>query len=204
MTLAPWTLCALGFSLAALAGTLIAQRLYAGCVPFEDGPRSVAVAQWPFALGAAVFGWLTAAHTADARVLALTALVALALAACAFSDLRFGLVPDAITLPALGIVTTLAGLRHDAAPVFGALMIGVPFMLLALVSRGRGMGWGDVKLALLGGALLGAGQAALALSAACVTTSAIALAAGRRSAPAPLGATVAAAIAFTLALHPLG
>ena len=45
-----------------------------------------------------------------------------------------------------------------------ALIVVVPFALAALLSRGRGMGWGDVKLAAVAGALLGASNALLALA----------------------------------------
>ncbi len=40
----------------------------------------------------------------------------------------------------------------------------MPFAFAAYLSRGRGMGWGDVKLAAVAGAMLGASNALLALA----------------------------------------
>jgi prepilin signal peptidase PulO-like enzyme (type II secretory pathway) len=48
--------------------------------------------------------------------------------------------------------------------VVSSLIVVVPFAIFAYLSRGRGMGWGDVKLAAVAGALLGASNALLALA----------------------------------------
>ena len=72
------------------------------------------------------------------------------------------------------------------------------------MSRGRGMGWGDAKLAALGGALLGAREAALAFMLAAVAAAVIArrAACARDIAPRPIafGPYLAAAIVAMLPL----
>ena len=72
--------------------------------------------------------------------------------------------------------------------------------IAALASRGRGMGWGDVKLAALGGALLGVADATLAY----FVAAAVAYVIARRTAgvrrPIAFGPYLAASIAVTLTI----
>jgi prepilin signal peptidase PulO-like enzyme (type II secretory pathway) len=49
-------------------------------------------------------------------------------------------------------------------PLISAFVAFIPFACLAIVSKGVGMGWGDVKLAALGGAILGFETAFLAFA----------------------------------------
>ncbi|HKU81231.1 MAG TPA: prepilin peptidase, partial [Candidatus Tumulicola sp.] len=49
-----------------------------------------------------------------------------------------------------------------------AAALFVPFAIAAWSTKGRGMGWGDVKLVALAGAALGAPLAMLAMVAACI------------------------------------
>jgi len=84
-------------------------------------------------------------------------LLGLALIAVTFIDLETLLIPDRITLP--GIVVGLAthaypSPRDLGSAVFGCLLAGALFYLVALLSRG-GMGGGDIKLAAMLGAFLG-------------------------------------------------
>ena len=91
-----------------------------------------------------------------------------------FTDLEYGILPDKIIFPAVGValmyyvVSGVASL--GAGPVnvkdlvldvglltalFSAFGLSLFFILLIAVTRGRGMGWGDVKLGFLLGLVLG-------------------------------------------------
>jgi prepilin signal peptidase PulO-like enzyme (type II secretory pathway) len=199
----PIVAVAFGFALCAQAGTILAARLCATRVPFEDGPRPIAAQRWPFALAGAFLGAAAALHTTDFVQLGTLAAVALVLAACAFADLRWGIVPDAFSIPALVLVGLVALLRHDVNLLFGAAVVGLPLAAAAMLSAGRGLGWGDVKLASLGGALLGMQDAPLAVCGACVAAYAGALITRRMSRPVALAPYLAAGIAVALAIDPL-
>jgi prepilin signal peptidase PulO-like enzyme (type II secretory pathway) len=60
------------------------------------------------------------------------------------------------------------------------------------------MGWGDVKLVALGGAVLGIHAAVLAFAAACLIAVAVAALLKRRSEPIPFAPYLAVAIAVAL------
>jgi len=80
-------------------------------------------------------------------------------------DLKHYILPDSIVLPAIGIVLGYRALEimglgvENLSSLLGTLLAGVLasafFLMIFLVSRGRAMGFGDVKLALLMGFLLG-------------------------------------------------
>jgi leader peptidase (prepilin peptidase) / N-methyltransferase len=99
-------------------------------------------------------------------------------------DARTGLIPDSVTrataLAALALATLDGGALAAAA---GAYAVGGALLALHLVSRGRGLGLGDVKLGVAIGAGLGPLWGALAVGAAFVlgASYAIALLATRRA-----------------------
>lgn len=77
-------------------------------------------------------------------------------------DLKHRLVLDVITLPSLALALVLANLSPDVSIVralFGILIGGGLMLPFALVSEifhdGQGFGWGDVKLAMVIGAMTG-------------------------------------------------
>lgn len=79
------------------------------------------------------------------------------------TDLRKMLIPDRITYPAILVslvYTVLIGLWQ--AILMGILIAGF-FMLLIIITRGKGMGGGDVKLGALMGLALGFPNSMLAL-----------------------------------------
>jgi leader peptidase (prepilin peptidase)/N-methyltransferase len=93
------------------------------------------------------------------------------------SDLQTGRVPNRIVVPAIAAlfaaVAIMAAASTDASPllraVVGAVVVTGPWLVLGLVTMGRGVGGGDVKLAALVGLLTGlvdplAVEAALAVS----------------------------------------
>jgi prepilin signal peptidase PulO-like enzyme (type II secretory pathway) len=62
------------------------------------------------------------------------------------------------------------------------------------------MGWGDVKLAALGGAVLGAGAALIAFAAACLVAVGVAWARGRGAEPIAFAPYLVASIGAALLL----
>jgi prepilin signal peptidase PulO-like enzyme (type II secretory pathway) len=88
-----------------------------------------------------------------------------ALLVCTATDLLRYRVPNVITYPSIGLALAAAVLMPDAdlrGAVIAALLGGGMFLVLAIVTRG-GLGLGDVKLAVLIGAMLGLPAAYLAL-----------------------------------------
>ena len=83
-------------------------------------------------------------------------LIVYALIAIFVSDLRYQTIPDEVV--ALGVIISLLySLFFVGGFTFllSGLGAGLFFLLLVLITRGRGMGWGDVKLAFLMGLVLG-------------------------------------------------
>lgn len=98
--------------------------------------------------------------------------IVLMLAGCtvsAVTDLRTGLVLDRVTLPAL-IAAFGCALLSDAAlaSLCGSLCAAGSLYVLWFITKGRGIGLGDVKLAALIGAALGPTWSLTALGAAFV------------------------------------
>jgi len=193
-------LAALSFGAAAWAGTHVADVLCRGRVPYEDGPAVVNVGRVPFAVLGACVGFALALHGESPVHLALLLVVTLALAGCAAADFACGALPDVLTLGPLALVVALGAAARDWAPAFDAACIALPFALAAFASRGCGMGWGDVKLAALGGALIGAADATLAYGLVAAAAYLIARRTAGVRRPIAFGPYLAASIAATLTL----
>ena len=114
------------------------------------------------------------------------------------SDVRCGIVPDAFTLVPLAAVVVTAAVTQQWWVIASAAIVFVPFAGAALASRGRGMGWGDVKLVALGGAVLGYEAAILGFGLACAAAVLVALARRRGSEPIAFAPYLVAAIAIPL------
>jgi prepilin signal peptidase PulO-like enzyme (type II secretory pathway) len=75
-----------------------------------------------------------------------------------FADLKYGIIPDKIIYPAILVSAAYLFINHQSL-IINHLLTAVGaftfFLLLFLVTRGRGMGFGDVKLVILLGLLLG-------------------------------------------------
>lgn len=84
-----------------------------------------------------------------------------------FTDLRYGIIPDRITYPAI-IVSTVYSLQ-STDKFLSALGAAGFLLLLNRITRGRGMGLGDVKLAVLIGLFLGFPNIVVALYIAFLT-----------------------------------
>lgn len=173
---------ALFFGIAGCVGVLLAGTMKAE--PYEDGPTPARPPIPWIVGGCAVIGALVTTHTTDLAQIAVYSIVAGALAAIWCTDVRYGIVPDVFTLVPLGLIFVIAFLRQEPWPLLYAASVPfIPFAVTAAVSKGRGLGWGDVKLAALGGAVLGVQISLLAFAATCLVAVAYAYIRGRRSQP---------------------
>ena len=189
---------ALIFAGAAWGGVLTGEALCADLSAAPDGPRPVAFAPIMFPFAGAAIGPALVLH-GDAPVrLAVLAFAVFGLAGCAAADLRCGILPDLLTLAPLALTIGAGFIARDPAPVWGAVLVALPFAALALVSRGRGMGWGDVKLAAFGGALLGAPNAVVAFMLAALAAYLVARRGGRVREPIAFGPYLAGSIVAML------
>lgn len=116
---------------------------------------------WVEVVTALVFGLLAGRYGADLVVVPLLLLGA-SLVAVSVIDLRLLRIPDLVTFPTLALSLPLVlavSLHHDVADAaVGALVGMVTYFLLLFVPHlvyPRGMGFGDVKLALVMGLYLG-------------------------------------------------
>jgi prepilin signal peptidase PulO-like enzyme (type II secretory pathway) len=143
------------FACAAACGLALAQVLCAHVEPPEGGPPPQQLhPAIPIALSALV-GFLLGLHGASPMQTAIVALLCVPLNGAWYADARKGIVPDAFTLIPLALVACAVVLHHTWFVAISGLVTGGAFAIAALLSRGRGMGWGDAKLAALAGALLG-------------------------------------------------
>ncbi len=89
-----------------------------------------------------------------------------------FADLKYGIIPDKIIFPAIG-VSFLYLFINPSSLIINHLLFAIAaclfFLLLFLVTRGRGMGFGDVKFAFLMGLVLGFPNIIVALYVAFLT-----------------------------------
>ena len=105
----------------------------------------------------ALFALAGARYPDHAHVALATAYVVV-LVTCAFTDVLAYRVPNAITYPAI-VLALVAGLTMPGARpvdvVMGGALAGAVFLVPSLLTRGQGIGMGDVKLALFIGLALG-------------------------------------------------
>ncbi len=81
-------------------------------------------------------------------------LITYALIALFVSDFRYQTLPDEIVFPTI-LISLIYAFLYMPQAIFVALGASLFFLVLHLVTRGRGMGMGDVKLAGLMGLVLG-------------------------------------------------
>ena len=200
---APWWLIALTGLVFACATFLVLQfagHICTGVVPFEDGPR---IGKPPVAVllgGSFLAGSMFAYRGANLPLLGIECVLVASLAASWYSDVKCGIVPDYFTLVPLALVLGVALMTRQYGPIVSAAVVFVPFAGAALLSKGRGMGWGDVKLATLGGAVLPLEAAILAFAAACFVAVCVAVIRKRRAEPIAFAPYLAGAIALCMAV----
>lgn len=187
------------FALTGWLGVLLSESLYGKLTPETNGPAAIVVPAWAFIAVAGALGVLVGIHDEPPVRTGLLLVAVLALTVCAATDCRAGMIPDLFSLAPLLLVLAVSGLEHDWAPAFGAAFAFVPFAVLALISQGHGMGWGDVKLATLGGALVGMVGITLAVTLASLVAYAVGRTRGRGSEPIAFGPYLAVSIGAALA-----
>jgi prepilin signal peptidase PulO-like enzyme (type II secretory pathway) len=188
------------FAALAFLGTRLARIVVSGAVPFDDGPVPGRPAVAAIVAAAASAGLAVAVRGAAAPELGMGCILAVALSAICYADVTCGLVPDVFTLAPLGAaLASDALLRQWSGPISAAL-VAAPFGIAAQRSRGRGMGWGDVKLVALGAAVLGAQAALVAFALACFAAVGIAFF-RKRHTPIAFAPYLVAAIGATAALR---
>lgn len=155
------------FAIAGFVGVLLGNAAADGVRRFEDGPRPYVPPTAWLVGGCAVIGGFIVVHSVAPAQVVLVAIVCTSLVAAWCCDARTGVVPDLFTLVPLGIILAVALWTHEWWIFVSTVVPFAPFAIAAALSRGRGMGWGDVKLAALGGGVLGAQLSLLAFALAC-------------------------------------
>jgi len=187
------------FGATALLAVVLAEMICARTEGFADGPARSTPRPWLIVGVMAIVGAFVAVHGFAASVLAVGALAAFALAGCWYCDLARGIVPDFFTLLPLGCLGAFAAVEGEWSVVLSAAIPFVPFAVAAMLSRGRGMGWGDAKLVALGGAVLGAQTSLIAFALACFAATIVARLNGRRGTPVAFAPYLVVAVAVALA-----
>jgi prepilin signal peptidase PulO-like enzyme (type II secretory pathway) len=191
---------ALFFAAAGYLGVLLGNAFADRTAALEGGPPPQ---QPPLLLligACGAIGMLVTPHAVSQAQLLLIALVCVSLVAIWVTDARRGIVPDVFTLGPLAIMLVVALWQHQWVLFISAAAPFVPFAIAALLSRGRGMGWGDVKLVALGGAVLGAQVSILAFALACLAAVGINYARGRKRGVIAFAPYLATAIGVAIPL----
>lgn len=184
------------FGFAAFVGVLLGQTVAERLPRFDDGPApATAPIPWLVTISA-VIGAFVATHGGQPAQLVLIAIVLTALVAGWCTDARTGIVPDVFTLAPLGIILLVGLWQHEWGLFVSTVVPFVPFAVAAVLSRGRGMGWADVKIAALGGAVLGAQISLLVFAVACIVAVAVSYFSGKRHGPIAFAPYLASAIAM--------
>jgi prepilin signal peptidase PulO-like enzyme (type II secretory pathway) len=188
------------FALAAFVGVQLGNAVADTLTRFEDGPEPGHAPVRALLAGCAAIGAVTATHAAAPAQLLLIAIVCTSLVAAWCCDARTGIVPDLFTLVPLGLILAVALWMHEWWIFISTLAPLLPFAGAAMLSRGRGMGWGDVKLAALGGGVLGAQLSLLAFALACIAAVVVTRLGIRTRGPVAFGPYLAAAIGLAIPL----
>jgi prepilin signal peptidase PulO-like enzyme (type II secretory pathway) len=188
------------FGAAALLAVFCADMMCARIEPFADGPAPLPPRPLLIVVLMSVCGGFVAHHGFAGSVLAVGAVAAFAFTGCWYCDLARGVVPDFFTLFPLACLGVFAAVEGEWKVLISAAVPFVPFALAAVLSHGRGMGWGDAKLVALGGAVLGAQSALLAFALSCLAAGIIARLYGRRGTPIAFAPYLVVTAALTLAL----
>jgi prepilin signal peptidase PulO-like enzyme (type II secretory pathway) len=189
------------YASAAFLGVQLSAAICKDFTPFDDGPRP---GRPPVALmivfSALLGGWL-AWRDASIPALLIVGIVCVALVASTYSDVRCGIVPDYFTVLPLVLVFGIALFTREWSIILSSAIVAAPFAVAALISKGLGMGWGDVKLVALGGAVLGLPVAMVAFAGACVVAVAVTLFRKRKGEPIAFAPYLAGAIGAALSFN---
>lgn len=182
------------FAAAGVVGALLGMTFAERLESLPDGPAPQQTPIPLLILGCALIGAFITVRAFSPAQLVVLAIVCLALVAIWIVDARRGIVPDAFTLGPLAIILLVAIWQHEWRFFISAAIPFVPFAIAAVLSKGRGMGWGDVKLVALGGAVLGAQWAIIAFAVACLAAVIVCYARGKQRGPIAFAPYLTAAI----------
>ena len=187
------------FAGAAALGVLAARGVCGSIAESPPGgPPPGVVPQRVLVIGAAVLGAIAASRGLPLAGMAIVGLACGLLTAIWASDVVRGIIPDVFTIVPLGAILLAAALAGHWEVCAAAVVPAVPFAFLAWRSGGLGLGWGDVKLAMLGGPLIGMQHALMAFALGCLA--AVVVARVRKTAHQPIAFApyLASAIALPL------
>jgi leader peptidase (prepilin peptidase)/N-methyltransferase len=190
------------FAAAAFLGIELS-RLVAKSAPAAQAnpnPKPEPPIVW-FLVGSAVLGAVIAWHGMDWQGLALQAVICVSLVACWHGAITYGRMSDYFTLLPLAAISLSAIAQSNWPLLIGVVVPFTPFAAMAYLSKGKGMGWDDAKLAALGGAILGTTDALLAYAVACVAAVVVAALQKRLKDPIVFGPYVIGAIGLSLAFR---
>ena len=193
-------LTATAFAAFAYAGALAALTYWSTVPPLDGSPTPQSPPVTILVCAAAVIGAACALRGAPTGTLAIVGAMVGVLTAIWCVDITRGIVPDALTLvPLAGLL--IAGLLTGRWYVLLAAAVpAIPFAIMAWRTKGLGLGWGDVKLVALGGALLGMQTAILAFALAAVGAILVARIRRRTTEPLAFGPYLVTAIAVPLVM----
>jgi len=155
------------FGCAAGCGVFAAMLICNRTEGFADGPAPQKLhPAIPIAIFA-VLGPILAMRGGTIGQLGIIALLGVPLTGIWYTDARKGIVPDLFTLVPLAVVAVAVLVHRSWMIAASAIFLFVVFAIAAALSKGRGMGWGDAKLAALSGAVLGIESSLLTLALAC-------------------------------------
>lgn len=209
MILLAVVLAAAAFAAAAMLGILAARYVVADIEEMPGSPPPMVVPVRALLIASAILGGLAAARGMSPGSLGFIALAFGVLAAIWASDVTAGVIPDVFTLfplAAIVLASVAAVVVHRLTlPALTSLIIAmlvpaIPFAFVAWRSRGLSLGWGDVKLAALGGPLIGLQESLLAFSIGCAAAVVVARMRKTGNSAIAFGPYLAAAIAIPLAL----
>ena len=194
---------ALMFGCAAFLAVQLSAQVCKGIEPFDDGPQpGTPPTAWLIGGASLIGGVLAYRGGMELPHLLFGALLVSALVAAWYADVLTGIVPDYFTVIPIALFIVVAAIFHDYVRIFAALITAAPFAAAAVISRGRGMGWGDVKLAALGGVALGWQPMIPFFASACLVAAAVALLRRRKHEPIAFAPYLAGAIGVALTVVP--
>ncbi len=186
------------FAAAGFLGVVLASTIVPRLRRFDDGPPASTSPDFAIVGVCAVLGAIITPHASVPAQIAFFAILFVALAAIWHTDVRTGIVPDVFTLGPLAIIIIVAVIERDWMLLVSIALPSIPFAAAAAMSKGRGMGWGDVKLVALGAAVLGAQTATLAFAVACIAAVIVAYLKHRTAQPIAFAPYLVGAIALAI------
>ncbi len=188
---------------ASACGVIVSALLCARIEAFEDGPAPRLLHPAIPIAAVAALGALIALRGATPAQLGIVALVSFPLSGVWYADSRKGIVPDVFTLLPLAVIAAAVIVRHSWFVAVSALLVFAVFAAGAALSKGRGMGWGDAKLAALVAAVLGLQGSLLTLALACFAATIVSVVRDRGTRPIAFGPyiVVATLVAIVTTVH---